>query len=163
MAPKRNRKSSQPRSESDLGTKERWRRGRIVVRPVAPGAGYATTNAAMDLEATVLDMLWQRGKLGDADTAKRRFEAGEWLLSCFHKAGLSQSVTMRYSPLGRAGDGDMSDSQAWNRRAYNEALRALGVHGQAVAAAVVHGDYVDAIHDMLCDGLDMLADFRGMR
>jgi hypothetical protein len=150
------------RSESDYGTPERRRRGHVVVRPVEPGPGYATVDAAMDMHATVLDMLYAKGKLGGGDTAKRRFEAGEWLLACFTRAGLNPSTTMRYSPLGREGGEDISDMQAWNRRAYNEALRAMGVYAQPVAAAVVYGQYRDAVHDMLCGGLDLLADFRGL-
>jgi len=150
------------KTASDYGTKERHARGKVVVRAVAPGPGYATTDAAMDLHVTVLDQLYEQGRLGDNDDAKRRFEAGEWLMKCYVSAGLNQSVTMRYSPLGREGGEDMSDAQAWNRKTFNEALRAMGMYSRIVSGAVIGGVYRPSEHEQLLDGLDRLADFRGM-
>lgn len=164
MAPKRNRKSSQPRSESDLGTKERWRRGRIVVRPVAlrEGAGYATTNAAMDLYATALDEAHEREWLGEGKDGTRRYDAGLRLLHLYDRAGIHPSVVASYKPTGFDGGEEMSDAQAWNREAYNGWLRHMGMYARAVVALVIDGEIRPTDRDAVLAGLDKLADGLGL-
>jgi hypothetical protein len=54
----------------------------------------------------------------------------------------------------------MSDEQAWNRKAYSEAIREMGVSARCVEA-LLDERYSPAILDMVKDGLDRVADMRG--
>lgn len=162
MAPKRNRKSLPVRTTSDYGTKERHSRGRVVVRPVSPGPGYATTDAAMDLHATALDEAHERGWLGTDKDGTRRYDAGLRLMHLYDRAGLNPSVVASYKPAGFDGGEEMSDAQAWNRDALNGWLRHMGMYARAVVALVIDGEIRPTDRDAVLAGLDKLADGLGL-
>jgi hypothetical protein len=143
----------------DNGPPERWQHDKATVRSMKIGSGMATEDVVAVQYPTTLDRLYGTGLLGtDARGSDRRLEAGLWLLRCRGSAGLEPRVVGSYGSPG--GDAEMSDEQAWNRKAYSEAIREMGVSARCVEA-LLDERYSPAILDMVKDGLDRVADMRG--
>jgi hypothetical protein len=148
------------RSSRDNGSPERWQHDRPVVRSMKMGSGKATEDVIAVEHPTDLDRLHNTGQLHiDVQASQRLLDAGLWLARCRGAAGLNARVCASYEVLG--GIEDMSDDQAWNRRAYNDAMKAMGVAARAVEATV-EGKYVPALKYTLIEGLELLAKHRGI-
>ncbi len=149
---------------SDFGTRERHRHDRIEVRPIEPGPGMATVDAAYVVEPTELHRALERGHLGSEPDCKRRFEAGMWLAQCHEAAGLRRQVTPAYDPSGVRADADsaISEAQEWNERAYREAVRAMPARLREAVIDLAVQDKPVRNPVRVKDGLDKLAEFRGI-
>lgn len=146
---------------SDFGTRERHKHARIEVRPVEPGPGMATVDAAYVVEPSELHRALERGHLGAEPASKRRFEAGMWLQRCYAGAGLNRRITGSFDPTS-AGGASFSETQEWNERAYREAVRAIPPRLRDLVLDVVIHDNAVRNPARLQDGLDKLAEFRGI-
>ncbi len=148
---------------SDPGTPE-LRRKHPAVEVPTEDAGIM---AAQVLEECLLDSLFRRGRLAyrgePQDKAQRRYDAGLWLRSLYHRSGMERRVTMAYSVFGQAGGPEeLTEAEAWNRRAYIETLRDLPGHAALLAEVCCRDARPRAFHCDLRAALDRLADFRGM-
>ena len=136
----------------ERGTAERWRHGKAEIRAVEMGSGKNVTEVIAERWPILLDKLRDKGLL----TVKQH-DAGVWLASLRHSAGLEPRQISSYNPLGDGG-GDISDAQAERRSLYNRAVRVMG--GDAVAVlAVLEGSYSPAKLNAVRDGLTALSEF----
>jgi len=149
-----------------LTIRQRLESGRVSLIPAEQTEGGIVTAEALRKPAEcLLDELLTLGQLGKDDIAKRRHEAGMWLRELYHeKAQLPFRSTGHYGE-GRGGNTDRADDMpehvAWNRAVFNDTMRALPRHGQMLAKVCCH-DEPYARMDLVREGLDRLADHRGM-
>jgi hypothetical protein len=155
--------------------KRRIEAGELVVCDAAQTeGGIVTARAVRRVDACLVDALHERRMLdrdGDGrmdtqaakDEGARRHEAGVWLRTLYiEKAGLTPGMSYRFDACG--GMGELTDDMAWNRKCFNDTMRALPKYGELLTNAICHDDAASALQDMgrLCVALTALADHRGM-
>lgn len=144
--------------DRDNGPPERWQHDRPRVRAMKIGSGKATEDVISVEHPTPIDKLYETGLLGGGKRAVSRYEAGLWIMWCRGAAGLEPRLTASYGPPG--GYEEITDAQAWNRRAFNDATREMGASSRAVLN-LIEGRYDQTALAEIKDGLDRLAKMRG--
>jgi hypothetical protein len=156
------RKADRVRDAIDFGTPERARQGTGLVRDTRSfeSDGRQMPRAGMRAYAEcALDALLLRGALGDGEVASRRHKAGEWLRTLYLLTHPTRTA-MRWETGGRD-QAEMSDRMAWNLKCLADTYRAMG-RWRAVVEAVCCDDRGVVDIKALQDGLDLLADYRGI-
>ena len=143
------------RGTADLGPPERWARGALALEETAQ-AGVRRARARYEC---LLDLLFARGELGEAQAARRRYDAGLWLRQLYQRTH-DEVATQRFDALGRD-QAEMSDEDAAALDLYRRTLLALGP-GFGVLRRVCCDDRPAPADGRLPRALDRLADWRGM-
>jgi hypothetical protein len=150
----------------DLGTPERHKRGRITVMDLSVVGEDLEGRASVNLEVSVFDRMLNSGRLGRKGTRDyaRRREAGEWLHTIYHGAGIHQRTTASYNPTQIRGQGEMSDREAWNRRCFRDMWKEMPeIYADMLECVVCHGQDVGSdLDEAVRTALDYLADWRGI-
>lgn len=149
---------------NDYGPAWRYQHGNIIPREdgIDPrGDRVVHSREAFDCP---LDKLFATGRLGGGDKAGRRYNAGIWLRSLFLTAGIAPRVGMAYNVLGSRNGGGDSEAQDWNRKCYNDTLRDLRKWSMVLQSVCCYDNYPRSagMSELLIEGLDALADLRGM-
>ncbi len=155
---KKRRRKYQDHFDFDIGvlpTRERAAHQGGLVREVRDSnekesvrvLGYRARNECL------LDKLLEGGELGKMDIAKRRHDTGI-RLRALHIRTHPESLGMRYETTQKD-KGEMSDAMAWNKKAYQDALRYLGMYARSVQAVCCY-DAKQSDYRAVIDGLDRL-------
>jgi hypothetical protein len=122
----------------------------------------------------LLDYMAQMGWLmmsyeNQREPMQRRLDAGLWLRECFHKAGLSPSGSVNYeqksaeNAMGAQLSSSMSEAEAWNRACFRDTMRDLPEFARILSRVCCHDEMPRrGEFKLLRDGLDRLADLRGL-
>jgi len=140
---------------SDLGPPERWARGGLAVEETMQ-AGVRRARAKYEC---LLDLLLERGGLGEGRDARRRYDAGLWLRQLYQRTHDGAAI-QRYDTLGRD-QAEISDAEAAALDLYRRTLLAMGP-AFGVLRRVCCDDRPVPPNGGLRACLDRLADWRGM-
>lgn len=158
---KKRRRKYQDHFDFDVGvlpTRERAAHQGGLVREVRDSneaesvrvLGYRARNECL------LDVLLESGDLGRKDESLRRYDTGLMLRS-LHIRTHPESLGMRYETTQKD-KGEMSDMMAWNKKAYQDSLKFLGMAATPVQAVCCY-DARQTEYSVVLAGLDRLADF----
>jgi len=157
--------------QTDIGTAERELKDRakmVTTLEADPKTGRTEMRTVAQRAAHAIDRMFEAGLLRsekeqDGEAARRRHEAGTWLLNLWDKCGFDTATICAY---GRAtGRGEMSDEAdealTWNRRCWRDTMIEAG-NSKLLRALVMEDNLQRWSAEDIRVALDALADHRGM-